>query len=201
MGRVNRWMGAVGGAAVLACALAGCDAKTPSASPGATPARSGSAAGGNGVIAAASPASSANASPANASPVLPDGRSPAYLTGLDTSAGTVTFDLIEFLTGDAAKAEWKKEHPQDPNGPDDDYMIINNNKKLRTLPVAPDAQCLVLTSLGSTGTTTIGFADLPAYLTQQGKEVAPKAPDIAVLPFWLTVQHGTVVKFEEQFLP
>ena len=26
-------------------------------------------------------------------------------------------------------------------------------------------------------------------------------PDIAILPFWLTVTHGTVVKFEEQFLP
>jgi hypothetical protein len=26
-------------------------------------------------------------------------------------------------------------------------------------------------------------------------------PDLAVLPFWLTVRHGTVIGFEEQFLP
>lgn len=196
MKRVNRWMTAVGGAAVLACALAGCSASKPSA----TPAAQDSAAAGNGVISAASPAGS-GAPSTSPSPVLPDGRSPAYLTGLDINAGTVTFDLIEFLTGDAAKAEWKKEHPENPDGPDNDYMIINNNKKLRTLPVAANAQCVVLANLGGTDTKTISFVALPAYLQQQGKDAMPTAPDIAVLPFWLTVQHGTVVKFEEQFLP
>ena len=133
--------------------------------------------------------------------VLPDGRSAVYLTGLSAAKNTVTFDLIEFLTGDAAKAAWKKAHPDNPDGPDNDYMIVNNNTKLRTLPVAAAAKCVVLSSLGSTDTKTIKFGGLPAYLNQQNKEVPPTPPQIAVLPFWLTVEHGSVVKFEEQFLP
>jgi hypothetical protein len=138
---------------------------------------------------------------ATASPVLADGRSAVYLTGLDTTRSTVTFDLIEFLTGDAAKAEWKKEHPDNPDGPDNDYMIVNNNTKLRTLPVAADAKCVVLSTLGSTDTKTISFAALPAFLKQQNKGMTLTPPHISLLPFWLTVKHGTVTKLEEQFLP
>jgi hypothetical protein len=127
---------------------------------------------------------------ADASPVLADGRSAVYLTGLDTTRNTVTFDLIEFLTGDAAKAEWKKEHPENPDGPEDDYMIVNNNKTLRTLPVAADVQCVVLSMLGGTDTKTISFTAFPAFLKQQSQGMTLTPPDLAVLPFWLTVQHG-----------
>jgi len=138
---------------------------------------------------------------ATASPALPDGRSAAYLTGLDSTHGTVTFDLIEFLTGAAAKAEWKKQHPSGPDGPDNDYLIVNNNTKLRTVPVAAGAHCVVLSSLGSTDTKTVSFAALPAYLKEQNKGMTLTPPHIAVQPFWLTVKNGNVVKFEEQFLP
>ena len=56
---------------------------------------------------------------------------------MDTAHGRITFDLIEFLTGDAAKQAWKKANPgSDQDGPDDDYYIVNDNAKLRTLPVA-----------------------------------------------------------------
>jgi hypothetical protein len=133
--------------------------------------------------------------------VLPDGRSAVYLTKLGATGNTVTFDLIEFLTGDAAKAEWKKEHPENPDGPDDDYLIVNNNTKLRTLPVAADAKCVVLATLGGTDTKTIAFDALPAFLAQQNKEIKLTPPHIAALPFWLTVRHGSVTKLEEQFLP
>jgi hypothetical protein len=133
--------------------------------------------------------------------VLPDGRSAVYLTGVNATKNTVSFDLIEFLTGDAAKAEWKKQHPDTPDGPDNDYMIVNNNEKLRTLPVAADAKCVVLSTLGGTDTKTIGFATLPAFLKQHNKGMELTPPQISILPFWLTVTDGTVTKFEEQFLP
>ena len=122
--------------------------------------------------AGAAPSSSAAATSAlpspSAAPVLPDGRSPVYLTGVNATKNTVSFDLIEFLTGDAAKAEWKKEHPDEPNGPDNDYMIINKNKKLRTLPVAADAKCVVL----STGPQILP-ALVQRALTNQGGELLP----------------------------
>jgi hypothetical protein len=135
------------------------------------------------------------------SPVLPDGRSAVYLTAVNATKNTVSFDLIEFLTGGAAKAEWKKQHPDTADGPDNDYMIVNNNEKLRTLPVAADAKCVVLSTLGGTDTKTIGFAALPAFLKQHNKGMELTPPQISILPFWLTVKDGTVTKFEEQFLP
>ena len=205
MKRVDMWIRAVGGAAVLALALggtAGCggSATTGDAAPGRS-ASTGTGAISGAAAATTTPAATTGGPSANASPVLADGRSAVYLTGLDTTRNTVTFDLIEFLTGDAAKAEWKKDHPENPDGPDNDYMIVNKNKMLRTLPVTADVQCVVLSTLGGTDTKTISFAALPAFLKQQNKGMTLTPPAIAVLPFWLTVQHGTVIRFEEQFLP
>jgi hypothetical protein len=80
-------------------------------------------------------------------------------------------------------------------------MIINNNKKLRTLPVAAGAKCVALATLGGTDTKTVTFAALPALLKKQNDGITLDAPQIAVLPFWLTVKNGEVVKLEEQFLP
>jgi hypothetical protein len=204
MKRVHRWVRAVGASAVLALAFsgtAGCAGSTTTASaPGDTAASTGA-----GVVSKAAPATAPAAATggpsANAVPVLADGRSAVYLTGLDATHQSVTFDLIEFLTGEAAKAQWKKEHPDNPDGPDNDYLIVNNNTLLRTLPVAVDVQCVVLKSLGGTDTKTISFAAFPALLKQQDTGMTLTPPDIAVLPFWLTVQHGTVIRFEEQFLP
>lgn len=172
-------------------ALSGCSDATPTPAAPAAP---------EATTAEATIAATAKPSPsASPSPVLADGRSAVYLTGL--GAKTISFDLIDFLTGDAAKAQWKKEHPDNPDGPDNDYMIVNNNTKLRTLPVATDAKIVVLASLGSTDTKTIDFAALPAALKEQQKGITLTAPQIAVLPFWLTVKEGSVVKVEEQFVP
>jgi len=201
MESVKVWIRAAAGVTAIALTLGGTSAcgksKTPSGPAAATSAPAGAVAG-----AGAAPVKSVAATASQpAAPVLADGRSAAYLTGLDAAEKTTTFDLIEFLTGDAAKAEWKKEHPEQPDGPDNDYMIINNNKKLRTLPVDPKAKCVVLATLGSTDTKTITFAALPAFLKQRDKGIAVTPPQISALPFWLTVKHGTVTAFEEQFLP
>jgi hypothetical protein len=188
--------------AVLALVVSGAAGCAASATTGDAPTGSSASAGLGAVSGAPVTPTAATAQPSStASSILADGRSAVYLTGLNTTGNTVTFDLIEFLTGDAAKAEWKKEHPDNPNGPENDYMIVNNNKMLRTLPVAPDAQCVVLSTLGGTDTKTISFAAFPAFLKQQSQGMTLPSPDISLLPFWLTVQHGTVVKIEEQFVP
>ena len=192
---INMWIRAAGVTAAVGLTLsatAGCGGSSKTAEPAKTDSTS---------TAVASSATTPAEPSASPSPVLADGRNAVYLTGLNAGGKTVTFDLIEFLTGDAAKALWKKEHPDNPDGPDNDYMIVNNNTKLRTLPVAADATCLVLATLGSTDTKKIGFAALPAFLKEQHRDIALTPPQIAALPFWLTVKDGTVVKFEEQFLP
>ena len=209
MKSVKVWIRAAAGVTAAALTLGGTSAcsgsKTPSGPAAATSAAAGagattSAPAGANAGTGAAPAKSGGAT-ASATPVLADGRSAAYLTGLNTSKRTTTFDLIDFLTGDKAKAEWKKEHPEQPDGPDNDYLIVNNNKKLRTLPVDPKAKVLVLATLGSTDHKTITFAALPAFLKQRNKGLTVTPPQINVLPFWLTVKHGTVTGFEEQFLP
>ena len=203
MKSVKVWIRAAAGVAALALTLGGMAAcggsKTPSG-PAATsaPATAGANAGVGAAPVTSGPATTTSQP---AAPVLADGRSAVYLTGLDTAAKTTTFDLIEFLTGNAAKAEWKKEHPEQPDGPDNDYLIVNNNKKLRTLPVDPKAKVLVLATLGSTDHKTITFAALPAFLKKRNKGFTVTPPQISMLPFWLTVKDGTVTRFEEQFLP
>lgn len=78
------------------------------------------------------------AGPATSEPaVLEDGRHPVYLKTVDPDRRTVTFDLIQLFIGDAATkaaAEDGKESPL----PNDTY-IRNVNARLRTLPVAADA--------------------------------------------------------------
>ncbi len=143
--------------------------------------------------------SAATPSPST-SPILADGRSPVYLTGIDVSGRSVTFDLIEFLTGDAAKKAWQKDNPgSGQDGPDNDYYIVNDNPKLRTLPVAATVSVNVLDMTSGAGTDTkqISFADLPAYLA----ELKPDDRRLSYNPFWLTVQNGQIVKIEEQFIP
>ena len=127
---------------------------------------------------------------ATAAPVLPDGRSPVYIKSIDVTHRTLTFDLIVFLTGQAAKDEWVKEGKDKASGedaPPDDYMIINNNTKLRTLPVSTGVAITYNDPDNSFAPTTVSLAGL-------------KGP-FAYRPFWITVSGGVVTKIEEQFIP
>jgi hypothetical protein len=132
--------------------------------------------------------------------VLADGRHPVYLTGLDLSGRTVTFDLIQFLTGAAAKDAWIKEHPEEPEGPPNDYFIANDNQRLRTLPLADAVEVTVVdTTTGGVTSAPIRLADLPAHLAQQKPEAGDRR--LSYNPYWLTVAHGQVTRIEEQFIP
>lgn len=137
---------------------------------------------------------------------LPDGRSAANLSELDAAKGTglkggakgtVTFDPIEFLTGNAAKAEWIKEHPGSTAGPQDRYLIVNDDKQLQTVAGAPTVVCVVLKTPGGTQTEQVGFAALPSRLKQRDVR---SGSYLVSLPFWLTVQRGMVTRIEEQLV-
>jgi hypothetical protein len=131
---------------------------------------------------------------------LEDGRHPAFLTGLDVSGRTVTFDLIQFLTGDEAVAAYL-EDTGEPGGPPNDYHIRNVNPRLRTLPIS-DAVTVTVVRLGEpTGAGSVPWtlAELPAHLA----ETSP-TEDLGRLswnPYWLTVADGEVVAIDEQYLP
>jgi hypothetical protein len=147
---------------------------------------------GGGVATTAAPAPTA--APATSRPaVLEDGRHPVYLKTVDPGRRTITFDLIQFFSGDAATKAAAEDGEQSP--PDNDYYIRNVNSRLRTLPVAADApitaNTLTAQSSGSaTKNVSLTLDELAGYFPTRGAD-----------PFWITVDQGQVTKMAQQYLP
>jgi hypothetical protein len=120
--------------------------------------------------------------------VLADGRHAVLIRTIDVPGRTLTVDLVYFLTGAQAEAEFAKRFPGE-EGPMNDYFVVNDNPRLRTLPVAPAVEVSVVEG-DPDAPAALAFADLPA---------ANDPP--AVRLFWLTVAKGSVTRIEEQFVP
>jgi hypothetical protein len=134
------------------------------------------------------------ATPTTAEPVvLADGRHPVYLKTVDPDGRTITFDLIQFFTGEAATKAAAEDNKESP--PPNDYYIRNVNPRLRTLPVAPDAPITVnVLAAQTTGSST---KDVSVTL----EKLAGYFPNSGTPPFWITVAQGQVTKMAQQFLP
>jgi hypothetical protein len=141
----------------------------------------------------AAPAPTA-ATPTTSEPVaLADGRHPAYLKTVDPDRPTITFDLIQFFTGEAATKAAAEDGEESP--PPNDYYIRNVNSRLRTLPVRSGAPITVnVLAAQSTGSST---KDVTVTLD----ELASYFPNSGTAPFWITVAQGQVTKIAQQFLP
>jgi hypothetical protein len=123
-------------------------------------------------------------------PLLADGRHAARITAVDTEGRTVTVDVIQFLTGKAAIKAASAAGEESP--PPNDYFIVNDNPKLRTLPVRADfvtVNTLMAQETGSsTKSTVITFEDFAQL-------------DTRYAVFWVTVRDGRVTNISEQFIP
>jgi hypothetical protein len=166
--------------ALMTTTMGGCGSGEPSGAGGA-PATT------------AAPAPTA-ATPTTSEPVaLADGRHPAYLKTVDPDRPTITFDLIQFFTGEAATKAAAEDGEESP--PPNDYYIRNVNSRLRTLPVRSDAPITVnVLAAQSTGSST---KDVTVTLD----ELASYFPNSGTAPFWITVAQGQVTKIAQQFLP
>jgi hypothetical protein len=125
--------------------------------------------------------------------VLADGRHPVFLQVVDAGQRTITFDLIQYLTGDAATRAAAEDGEESP--PPNDYYIRNVNPRLRTLSVRADASITVnQLALESNGgvikDTTVTLAKLATWF-----------PNTARPMFWITVEQGQVTKLTENYLP
>jgi hypothetical protein len=131
---------------------------------------------------------------------LPDGRHAVFLHAIDVDAGTLTVDVVQFLTGQAAADAYRRDHPEDPDGPPNDYYIVNENPRLRTLTVAGSLH-VRLVRLEETGTADLEDAtwlELPGYFAPwQEHDLDGLHPN----PFWVTLVEGLIVGLEEQYLP
>jgi hypothetical protein len=125
--------------------------------------------------------------------VLADGRHPVYLKTVDPDRPTITFDLIQFFTGEAATKAAAEDGEESP--PPNDYYIRNVNSRLRTLPVRSDAPITVnVLAAQSTGSST---KDVSVTVD----ELASYFPNSGTAPFWITVEQGQVARIAQQFLP
>ncbi len=131
--------------------------------------------------------------------LLGDGRHATYLTGIDVGDRTLTVDVIQFLTGQQAVDAYHRDYPADPDGPPNDYYIVNDNPRLRTLPVAADVKVrLVRLHEGRGAELKPGnWEELPAYLAHYPDE----GRRLSGNPFWITVAAGRVTAIDEQYIP
>ena len=121
--------------------------------------------------------------------VLVDGRHPVFLKTVDPAARLITFDLIQLYFGEEAKREELKDHDTTYPAPNEVYLR-NINPRLRTLPVRTSATISVLDNNFDATDGYASLANLAAVLPRQG-----------VMPFWITVRHGQVVRIAEQYIP
>jgi hypothetical protein len=186
-------------AALGVVAAAGCDSTSPAASaPPAATATATTTADRPAPERSASTGRSGDAATVKtttgASRSLPDGTHAAYVTKLNTSARTVTFNKVELLSGAAARKAYQKANPGATDGPPNDYVMVDDNKLLRTLPVADDVTVLVV---GATADGAVvqdkrsSFAKLPAYLADKDNSTL----------FRLTVRDGRIVQLRGIYLP
>lgn len=181
---------------VLALAAAGCgeDASTSTSPTGAasitTPASPGT-------TETESPEPSESESPTPEAE-LEDGRHFGYIRSVDVEAQTMRFDLAYFLTGEEAN-DAAAEHGDEVPVPND-YYIVNDNPRLRTLRIDPGVEVWVIdwTDCCDLVRGEIQpFVDAfetrhhPWDALYQGRQA----------PYWVTVEDGVVVKIEVQYLP
>lgn len=132
-------------------------------------------------------------------PVLANGRHCVFLTGLHSRGRTLAFDLVQWLTGHEADAAFHRDHPEAPDAHvPNDFYIVNQNSRLRALPVQPGALVRVLAPMHGSEHQTIRLAALPEYLAD---DLDPDDGKLGHNPFWLTVHNGQVVSVVEQYTP
>lgn len=132
-------------------------------------------------------------------PALADGRYPVMLSALDLDAGFVELDVVAWLTGDEARAAWLEQHPEDPGGPPNGYVIANDDVTIRALPLGDGVAVRILRS-GPAGVEhqVATIAELRDHLADN---IDPDGTWLTYSPYWIDVRGGEVVMLEEQYLP
>ena len=126
-----------------------------------------------------------------------------YIRSVSTAgpAATLAFDEAEFLTGDEAQRAAVEDGALPPGEPvSNDYYIRNPDKSTRTLPIATDAEITArrcpLCRNGQPGNVD----DFLGSFMKKGQTYADPYRGAESL-YWLTIEDGTVVAIDEQYVP
>jgi hypothetical protein len=131
---------------------------------------------------------------------LPHGRHFGYVRAVDVDAGTIEFDLAYFLSGNEANAAY---HAAGGTGPvPNDYFVVNDNPRLRTLALAPDVRLRLLDWNHCCETFFDG--DLALFARAIGDQADVTDGGLIYRgqsQWWITIDHGVVTEIEEQYSP
>jgi hypothetical protein len=133
---------------------------------------------------------------------LEDGRHFGYIAAahLTSEPRQLRFDLAYFLTGEEANAAAEERGFETPVP--NDYFVVNDNPRLRRLPVAADVaidlvdwkDCCDKRFAGDPARFEAAFAT--AYKSPPSRRYHGRFS-----AYWLTLEGGAVVAIEEQYLP
>lgn len=117
----------------------------------------------------------------------------ATITSVDPDSRSLSFDVVQWLSGQDAIDDYHDEYPDDPDGPPNDFRVRNDNPTIRTAPVADDARIrLVQLSVDQSADVSNGTLDeLPDYLVE----------GFSSTTWWLTFDSGSIVEICEQYVP
>jgi hypothetical protein len=133
---------------------------------------------------------------------LEDGRHFGYVTSVDVEERTIVFDLAIWLSGDEADRAYQDATGETGPVPND-YYVVNDNPKLRTLTLAPDVRVRLLDWNDCCGTFFDADLDVWAravvrnrHIDVNGREYSNNSRQV-----WITVQDGVLTLVEEQYTP
>ena len=127
---------------------------------------------------------------------LDDGRHYVYAKAVAEGAAgrELTFDLAYFLTDEAASEAAAANGDEFVNG----YYIVNDNPKLRTMPIAPDAAVRYVPE----GTCcNLKAGNLDAWSAAVNGTAQTDYPNMDPTGWWITVRDGEIVRIAQQWVP
>jgi len=137
-------------------------------------------------------ASSTATSQTSPEPVLEDGRQFVFARSARVEPASLRFDLAEFLTDQEAQ-DAAEEHGDEAT---DGYYIVNDNPRLRTLPVADDVRVRYI-PISACCDLVAGTWD--QYVAAVNGTAQTDLDGSA--PWWITVRDERIVRIEQQYLP
>jgi hypothetical protein len=134
--------------------------------------------------------------PGSESPILEDGRHFVWVEEAarpEDRSATVTFDLAYFLTGEEGRQAAEDHDDEFLNG----YYIVNDNPRLRTLPLADDVD---VEYVPTDQCCELQPGNIDAWL-RSILETNPTDYDGKNVPWWFTVEGGQITRIGQQWLP
>jgi hypothetical protein len=129
------------------------------------------------------------------SPSLADGHHFVYVTRASRADGTtrIRFDLAYFYQGQRAEREAAERGDEVVSG----YYIVNDNPRLRTLPLADEVE---VEYIPSSQCCELQTGDIDAWVEAVLATNPTDYPGTTV-PWWFTVEGGEITRIEQQYLP